>query len=246
MVDFDYTRIPLGYYDQIFRGPKGIRRLWHVSKFERVLDVLPTSGGSLLDIGCFAGTFLSTVPAARFPRQLGIDILPEQIAYATTHHGAPFRAFRTTTTRALVAEGARFDVVTAIELLEHLEPAAVQAMLEDLRHLLVPGGRLVITTPNYRSAWPLLELGLSWFSDMQYQEQHRTRFSYPSFETQLSALCPDIWRQFVCTVKTTTHFLTPFLAAASYDLARTLSRVVPHRAWRHPFGNLIFAVLERR
>jgi hypothetical protein len=60
---FDYEGIPAGYYDQIMREGNPIRRLWHVSKFERVLDYLPTTAAqSILDVGCFAGTFLSLLP----------------------------------------------------------------------------------------------------------------------------------------------------------------------------------------
>ena len=38
---FDYSQIPLGYYDDITRRGNPIRRLWHLSKFERVIDCLP-------------------------------------------------------------------------------------------------------------------------------------------------------------------------------------------------------------
>ena len=47
-------------------------------------------------------------------------------------------------------------------------------------------------------------------------------------------------------IKTTSHFLTPFLAGISYPLAHRLSRLVPHRYWRHPFGNLILFVATRK
>ena len=96
---FDYEGIPAGYYDRVMREGNPIRRLWHVSKFERVLDYLPQPSdphaeSSILDIGCFAGTFLSLVPQDRFSRQLGVDILPAQIAYANRTYGTPFRSFR--------------------------------------------------------------------------------------------------------------------------------------------------------
>src|SRR5262245_49264135 len=91
---FNYEGIPKGYYDAVLREGHPIRRLWHMSKFERVLDYLPREGGhSILDIGCFAGTFLSLVDEARFSRQLGVDILPDQIAYASANYGTPFRRF---------------------------------------------------------------------------------------------------------------------------------------------------------
>src|SRR5881275_3200958 len=73
---YDYEGIPVGFYDAVFRGGNPVRRLWHLSKFERVLDCLPPrDAGSLLDIGCFAGSFLSLVSQTRFARQLGVDIL---------------------------------------------------------------------------------------------------------------------------------------------------------------------------
>lgn len=242
---FDYSRIPLGYYDRIARGPLGIRRLWHVAKFERVLDCLPR-GDALLDVGCFAGTFLSLVPRQRFRVQWGIDLLDEQISYANAEHGTPFRAFRAATARTLVAEGKTFDAITLIEVIEHLRPDEIRALLADLHALLRPGGTLVITTPNYASAWPLLELGLRWCSDVSYEEQHLTRFTFGGFEAQLEAAAPGVWDRFACRAKTTTHFLTPFLAAVWYGGARALSRMVPHRAWHHPFGNLILLELRRR
>lgn len=245
--EFDYSRIPVGYYDRIFRGEPGIRRLWHVSKFERVRACLPEqAGGALLDIGCFAGTFLSTLPEQQFATQLGIDLLPEQIAYATRLHATAFRSFRTATTRQLVDERRRFDCITLVEVLEHLRPDTARTMLHDVDALLAPGGTLILTTPNYASAWPLLERALGHFSDVSYEEQHLTRFSYLRFEAQLEAIEPAIWQHFACTTKTTTHFLAPLLAGLSYDLAYRLSRVVPHRLWRHPFGNLILAVLRKR
>ena len=49
---FNYESIPNGYYDLVLRNGNPIRRLWHVSKFERVLDYLPPeNGGALLDVG---------------------------------------------------------------------------------------------------------------------------------------------------------------------------------------------------
>lgn len=245
---FDYSAIPSGYYDRVLRDGNPIRRLWHVSKFERVLDYLPPEdGGSILDIGCFAGSFLSMVPRYRFERQLGVDILPEQVAYANANHSSPFRAFRAVPSiSALSGLGEPFDCVTVIEVIEHLTADEIRTLMGQLERLVAPGGRLVLTTPNYASTWPLLELVLNKVSDVSYEEQHITRFSYFDFEDKLSAIHPGVWGAFDLDLKTTTHFLTPFLAGLSYEIARGLSRVVPHQSWRQPFGNLLLAVLTRR
>ena len=236
--NYDYSGIPIGFYDAVLRGGNPVRRLWHLAKFERVLDCLPArEGGSLLDIGCFAGSCLSRVPQSQFGRQLGVDILGSQVEFARARYGTGFREFRQLPDLSgLESVRGTFDCITAIELIEHLTAAEVQALLREVARKLVPGGRLVITTPNYASFWPVLEMLLNRLSEVKYEEQHITRFNYFQIERQLAALYPDFSRQFTVELKTTTHFLTPFLAGLSFRAARFLSRLVPHQRWRLPFG----------
>jgi 2-polyprenyl-3-methyl-5-hydroxy-6-metoxy-1,4-benzoquinol methylase len=246
---FNYDGIPKGYYDKVLREGNPVRRLWHVSKFERVLDYLPQRPNqSILDIGCFAGTFLSLVPEHRFSRQVGVDILPEQIAYANATYGTPFREFRHMRTIAELDASVKetFDCVTLVEVIEHLKPEEIRTLFHQIVDRLDPGGKLVLTTPNYASAWPLIEVVLNKVSEVSYEEQHITKFTYFNMEQKLAAIYPDLWLYFnTLDFKTTTHFMTPFMAAVSYDVARGLSRVVPHQKWRHPFGNLVLMVLTR-
>ncbi len=246
---FDYGGIPVGYYDQMLRrSGGGVRRLWHTLKFERVLDYLPESdGGALLDIGCFAGSFLSMVPRHRFERQLGIDILPEQIEYANFNYGTPFRKFQSAPSITNFGDiGEPFDAACLIEVIEHLRHDEIVGLFEELDRALRPGGQLILTTPNYTSTWPLLEAILNRTSDVSYEEQHITRFNYFSFERTLSSIWKPLFSQYDLELKTTTHLLSPFLASASYEIARGLARAIPHSSWTSPFGNLILAVLRRR
>lgn len=245
---FNYDGIPKGYYDAVLRQGNPIRRLWHVSKFERVLDYLPERPDqSILDIGCFAGTFLSLVPEHRFKRQVGVDILPEQIAYANANYGTPFREFKhIASIRDLSTIKEQFDCVTLIEVIEHLQPDEIRTLMDGIVDRLKPGGKLVLTTPNYASAWPLIEVVLNKVSEVSYEEQHVTKFTYFNMERKLAKIYPDFHLYFnTVDFKTTTHFVTPFLAGLSFDVARGLSRVVPHQKWTHPFGNLVLMVLTR-
>jgi 2-polyprenyl-3-methyl-5-hydroxy-6-metoxy-1,4-benzoquinol methylase len=245
---FDYTGIPIGFYDEVLRGRNPIRRLWHLSKFERVLDCLPhRPGQSLLDVGCFAGSFLSLVPEARCSRQLGVDILPDQVDYAQSHYGTGFRSFRhvKNVTALDLLEGT-FDAVTLIEVIEHLDPSEGGVLLQALARRVTPGGLLVLTTPNYASGWPVLEWLVNRLSRVKYQEQHVTRFTFFDVERQLRSIHPGFFDDFDIEVKTTTHFATPFLAALSFRLAHWLSRRIPHRLWHLPFGSLILLVCRRR
>ena len=245
---FDYSSIPEGHYDRVARQGSRIRRLWHLSKFERVLDYLPhRAGQSLLDVGCFAGTFLSMASPRRFSRQLGVDVLPAQIDYARAHYGTPFRRFQHVPSITHLRDlDERFDCVTVIEVVEHLTPDEIRTLLHHLGRLLVPGGKLVLTTPNYLSAWPILERILNRVGDVNYEEQHITRFTFFDVERRLAEIHPPLRSEFELDLKTTTHFVTPFLAGLTFELAHRLSRAVPHARWRLPFGNLVLAAFTKR
>ncbi|HEX4383571.1 MAG TPA: methyltransferase domain-containing protein [Myxococcales bacterium] len=245
---YDYAAIPDGHYDRVLREGNPIRRLWHLSKFERVLNELPrTPGQSLLDIGCFAGSFLSMADGRRFSRQLGVDVLPPQIDYANAHYGNAYRSFqslKSITGLSIIRE--RFDCVTLIEVIEHLTAAEIRVLFSQTARLLERGGKLIVTTPNYASTWPLLEQILNRVSDVSYEEQHITRFNYFNFEKRLEEIYPALRDEFAVELKTTTHFVTPFLAGVSFELASKLSRLLPSAHWRMPFGNLVLASLVRR
>ena len=253
MSNFNYDSIPQGHYDKILDNGSAIRRFWHWHKFNSVArSIIDSKGktcrGSILDIGCFAGSFLKTIDAADFPQQLGIDILANQIAYAQEKYGTSYRRFlhvQCFDDAYAKLHDHEFDVITIIEVIEHLAPHEVAAMLKMVARTLRPGGTCVITTPNYTSIWPLLEFYLNYFSDLSYEEQHITKFTYLNFFPKLATIYPELPQHFTCSFKTTTHFLTPFLAPISYQQSQKISRLITPKNWSFPFGPLILAKLTR-
>lgn len=106
------------------------------------------NGKSVLDVGC-GGGILSEAMAARGAVVAGIDMGKTALRVARRHSqdsGLPI-AFERTTVEALAdAQPRAFDVVTCMELLEHVpSPASVIAACA---RLLRPGGHLVIATLN--------------------------------------------------------------------------------------------------
>jgi 2-polyprenyl-3-methyl-5-hydroxy-6-metoxy-1,4-benzoquinol methylase len=245
MKNFDYSRIPEGYYDQILNGPDGIRKFWHFHKFESVLRYVPLElmgeGKSILDIGCFAGSFLGMIPRKSFPFQMGVDILPSQINYAKKTYGQPWREFSDYDGNLDlgVHNAEKFHIITLIEVIEHLSPQQIYNLFQQILKLLHPEGRLIITTPNYLSLWPLIEFLINHFSEVKYEEQHITKFSFFRFESQIQELLQGLPLKF--DKKTTTHFVTPYLAPLSYDLAVMSAQAIPSYAWKNPFGSIILS-----
>ena len=160
--NFDYSSIPTGFYDEVFRTGSPIRRAWHIQKFQRVKDCLPKKMEKLLDIGCFSGSFLSLFPEGRAELQLGVDILPGQIEFAQKQYGNDYRHFQSIKSLEDVGKlTTQFDVVTLIEVIEHLSREEIRTLFASIDKILKPGGALVFSTPNYTSTWPILELFLN-------------------------------------------------------------------------------------
>ena len=176
-------QIPAGFYDRIYRRKAGVRYCWHELKFRSVAAHLPRAG-KLLDVGCGPGTFIGNyLPEVE---ALGVDLSPSQIAYANAHYATPRHRFSAEPVESLLAAGQRFDTITMIELVEHLAPADVARLFAQTRELLAPDGTLIVTTPNYRSAWPLIEWGVNLLSQVSYEEQHINKYRRGSLVRDLT------------------------------------------------------------
>ena len=111
----------------------------------RKLDCL--SGLRMLDIGCGGG--ILSEPLARLGAQMvGADPGAENIAAATTHAGESGIAidYRATTAEELAEADERFDVVLAMEVIEHVPDR--EQFVDACARMVKPGGLLIAATLN--------------------------------------------------------------------------------------------------
>lgn len=105
------------------------------------------AGITLLDVGC-GGGLASEALARRGCQVLGLDAAPDVIEAARVHaHGADLAlTYRIGSTEDLLAEGSSFQVITALEVIEHIPDPA--HFVRTLAGLLEPGGLLILSTLN--------------------------------------------------------------------------------------------------
>jgi 2-polyprenyl-6-hydroxyphenyl methylase/3-demethylubiquinone-9 3-methyltransferase len=105
------------------------------------------AGLSILDVGCGGGVL--SEPLARLgARVTGLDPAPTNIEVARLHAQRSGVAvdYRTQTVEEVVAAGERFDVVLAMEVVEHVPD--VRAFTAACGAAVAPGGLLVMATIN--------------------------------------------------------------------------------------------------
>jgi 2-polyprenyl-6-hydroxyphenyl methylase/3-demethylubiquinone-9 3-methyltransferase len=101
----------------------------------------------MLDIGCGGG--ILSEPLARLGAQMvGADPSPENIAAAAEHaeQSGVTVDYRATTAEALAEAGERFDVVLAMEVVEHV--ADVKSFVTTCAAMVKPGGLMIAATLN--------------------------------------------------------------------------------------------------
>ena len=150
---------------------------------EEIVPLLPEYSARALDLGCGSGTTSGQLKKiGRFGWVCGVEGNPEVAKIAEKNLD-----------RVLVGdiekleypfEDGTFDTILALDILEHMvDPWRV---LERLRKLLKPGGRLVVSIPNvrhYSVAIPLVLLG-----DWRYQQEGILDSTHLRFFTKRTTL----------------------------------------------------------
>lgn len=216
------------------------QRFWHEAKLREAQRWLqPRAGELILDVGCGSGVLAARLAACPGVRVMGVDANPAAIAFASRQFQQPNLEFRQGLVDELNLAPASVDKIAFLEVIEHIHVHQGLAVLQSFRRILRPGGRLVVSTPNERSLWPLIE----WTVDRLGLVPHLAEDQHVAFYD--AAALAALGRQAGLRVVScrSINFAAPWLALLSWRLAEAAHRLETTRF--QPLGSLLVMAFER-
>jgi len=136
----------------------------HMLTYEYALQFV--DGKTVLDAGCGTG-YGSNMLASRARRVTAIDLSAEAIDYSRAHYASTNLEFVRMDVTQLGFHRA-FEVAVSFQVIEHLPDAG--AFLTTLKQAVVPGGTIVLATPNVRTPRTGDDANPFHCSEMTYEE----------------------------------------------------------------------------
>lgn len=213
--DGDAVEISGDYQARALESRWAAQRFWHAAKVRLLDRVAPVPAGArAADAGCGSGVIANHL-ALRAREVVGFDANPRAIDFARGAYPRPNLRFVLGPFERMVDEGP-FDHIVCCEVIEHLYPEQAEETLAIFARSAAPGATLLLTTPNFRSLWPVIEwlLDRSGLVPTLDEAQHLTLFS----RSLLRSCCERAgW---VVEELGAFNGLAPFLAPISEGLAR--------------------------
>ena len=154
----------------LLRAEAKLRNPWIA---RRIADDFGPRPCSVLDIGCGAG-FLSNDLAALGHRVTGLDVDEDILSVAARRDGTRTASYRKGDARTLPFGEGTFDVVCAMDFLEHVEEP--ERVIAEAARVLAPSGLFFFHTFNRNFlSWLVVIKGVEWFVQNTPRDMHVLR-----------------------------------------------------------------------
>jgi 2-polyprenyl-6-hydroxyphenyl methylase / 3-demethylubiquinone-9 3-methyltransferase len=155
----------------LLRAEARARNRWIISELKRRKLA---QGTRILDVGCGAG-FLANELAIHGYRMTGLDASDDALEVARKHDTTATVDYRTGNAYAMEFEDKMFDVVCAMDLLEHVEKP--ELVVCEVSRVLKPEGLFFFYTFNRNFlAWIFAIKGVEWFIRNTPHNMHCLRY----------------------------------------------------------------------
>jgi dolichol-phosphate mannosyltransferase len=226
-----YESIEPGYYYKVLeKNP--LQRYWHTKKFSEVIQGRPLKH-PVLDVGSGPGVLSSLyhVDGTR----INLDISYKQLAFSKSKNPDAYNV--NGNAYSLPFKDNSIATVFLVELIEHLEHADTSLLFREIRRILKPGGILIVTTPNYLSLWPIIEIIISCIGRIDYTRQHINRYSIKRLVNEVQDA------GMVCYRQSTLFIIAPFFAFISERVADWLLSL--EKMFQHRMGSILVVEFEK-
>lgn len=235
------NHIPGNYQYVALHYGSSIQRQWHKNrhnllKFLNFFDHKDV----VLDLGCGSGNIILEF-APKVHSILGIDNNKECILFLEKkikeENIKKAKVLKMDLTK-LDLKGRKFTKIIMTEVLEHFDQNELRKIMQKIKNILTPEGKIFITTPNYQSPWPIMEFLIDKLklTPKLWGEQHRSKFTFKKLEILMKEANLSIEK------KGTLNAISPFIAPLNIDFVDKLS-YAEFRSF--PFGNLLYCVVSQ-
>lgn len=226
-------------YRALHEGSR-IRRAWTGNRLRFALDIAgEIDKGTLLDMGCGSGLMADLVHKKYQLPVVGVDANDDAVSFAQKTFGTESVHFIKGYPEDLPALNQQYAAIFFLEVIEHITRGQGEQFFKTAFDLLDSGGKLILSTPNRKSLWPMLE----WLLDRTGQQpnlsegQHEYLYSI----SELKQMAEQQGFK-VLSIKTC-NFLAPFTAFINRRLANKLSDYEYKSGMR--IGSIILIALQK-
>ena len=142
----DKIYMPEDHMEELYNSKNFLVRFVHRQRLAAIVKNMPAGGGwKILDAGCGEGHLLEKMGHKNsYNHYYGLDLTT--IALDKARQRCPGAQFKAGQIKQMDWEDNFFDFISCTETLEHIKE--YPASLQELKRVLKPGGKLLITFPN--------------------------------------------------------------------------------------------------